>query len=172
MERLALFRQHWDHIRQFVGIGLRCVERIPADQLDARPIRDMRTPRELAVHTFVQLPMMTEGVLRGEVVAEDEEAALASMRSLEDLVRFCNECWSRADAAASAMTESRLQAIVKTPWNFSAPAPAMIGTLQDEFTHHRGQLYAYLRQMGVAPPKVWDFANNPPAHRPRAPQST
>jgi uncharacterized damage-inducible protein DinB len=43
----------------------------------------------------------------------------------------------------------------------------MFVLMNEEFLHHRGQLYAYARALGVEPPMVWDFANNEPAFQPR-----
>ena len=42
----------WDLMRLRHGVGLRCVEALPADQIDSRPVRDMRTPKELVVHMY------------------------------------------------------------------------------------------------------------------------
>ena len=33
--------------------------------------------------------------------------------------------------------------------------------LNDEFTHHRGQLYVYSRLCGGEPPFMWSFDQNP-----------
>ena len=38
----------------------------------------------------------------------------------------------------------------------------------DEHLHHRGQLYAYLRAIGVVPPFIWSFDDNAPEYQPRA----
>src|SRR5439155_9446780 len=39
----------WDHIRQINGVTLRLIDALPAEQLDAHPIPNMRTPKELVV---------------------------------------------------------------------------------------------------------------------------
>jgi len=38
--------------------------------------------------------------------------------------------------------------------------------MNDEFLHHRGQLYAFARACGVEPPFMWGFADNAPEFRP------
>ncbi len=162
--------QQWEYFRRLVGIGLRCAQAIPADQLDSRPVKDMRSPKELVVHLFGQLPMLAEGVLRGEVLAADKQAIVAGIRTREDLLGFCSECWGKADRATAALTDTHLESMVKTPWDYSAPGIEFYRALYDEFLHHRGQLYAYLRQMGVTPPAMWDFENNPPEFAPRQAQ--
>ena len=38
---------------------------------------------------------------------------------------------------------------------------------RDEYLHHRGQLYAFLRQFGIEPPMNWDFEGSAPAYQPK-----
>jgi len=40
--------------------------------------------------------------------------------------------------------------------------------MNDEFTHHRGQLYVFTRACGAEPPFMWGYADNAPEYRPRA----
>jgi uncharacterized damage-inducible protein DinB len=58
--------------------------------------------------------------------------------------------------------------MVKTPWNFEFPGGTALHTMNDEFVHHRGQLYAYVRAAGGEPPFVWSYAENPPGFGPDA----
>ena len=158
----------WDALRQSTGIALRCVEAFPADRLDSHPIPNMRTPRGLVVHLFGSMIRgVAEGVLRGEIRAVDEPATLATTRTKEDLVAYCRDCWNAADRAVAQMTDAHLSATVKTPWGMSLPGFAAIGVIHDEFFHHRGQIYTYLRAMGQDVPMMWDFAHNAPEFRPR-----
>jgi uncharacterized damage-inducible protein DinB len=159
----------WDSLRQSTGIALRCVEAIPADQLDGHPIPNMRTPREIVVHTFGSMVRgVAEGALRGEIRTVDEAATRASIRTKEDLIGYCRDCWNAADRAVAQMTDAHLSAMVKTPWGMELPGRAALGVIHDEFFHHRGQLYAYLRAMGQDVPMMWDFEHNAPEFRPKA----
>src|SRR5262245_2096353 len=47
----------WDHLRQVNGIGLRCIDLIPAEKLDSHPIPSLRTPKALAVHLYALVVM-------------------------------------------------------------------------------------------------------------------
>jgi uncharacterized damage-inducible protein DinB len=38
----------------------------------------------------------------------------------------------------------------------------------DEHIHHRGQLYVYLRSMGIEPPFIWSFEDNATEFQPKA----
>ena len=161
----------WDMMRQRHGIGMRCIEAIPADQLDSHPIPNMRTPKELVVHLYdVVIKAMVEGVLRGQIVADEsaETKIAAGIKNRDQLLQFARTCWNAADMSVNQITDQQLMANVSTPWDFSAPGYIMFGTTQDEYLHHRGQLYAYLRALGVAPPMLWDFAHNAPEYQPKA----
>jgi len=154
----------WDMVRLRHGIGLRCIQALPADQLDAHPIRDMRTPKELVVHMYGFLRVAAESVLSGTLVW-DEKAELAKVKTRDDLIAFANNCWKTANAAYAKLTDAQIAAMVKAPWG-EMPGHAMISTITDEFLHHRGQLYAYLRQLGVKPPESWDFEHSAPELQP------
>src|SRR5688572_28057136 len=65
--------QTWDHLRQVVGTTLRTVAAIPADKLDSIPIPKMRSPKELAIHTFRTIREIPEGVARGRVTMLESE---------------------------------------------------------------------------------------------------
>ena len=155
----------WDVMRMRHGVGIRCVEALPADQLDAHPVKDMRTPKELVVHMYTFLRAAPESIFSG-TLEYDEQKELAGIRTKQDLVKFAEHCWQAADAAVAKLTDAQLAASVKTPWG-EMKASVMIGSVQEEYLHHRGQLYAFLRQLGVEPPVSYDFDANAPEFRPK-----
>ena len=159
----------WDHLRQMNGIAIRCVEMIPESMLDSHPIPRMRTPKELVVHIYgMAVRGVVEGSARGEIIDLDEEAVVAGIKTRADLVQYCRDSWAAADRATKTMTDAKLLATVKTPWGVEFPAFAGYGISSDELLHHRGQLYAFLRQMGVEVPAVFDYEHNAPEYAPRA----
>ncbi|MEQ1832989.1 MAG: DinB family protein [Candidatus Eisenbacteria bacterium] len=155
----------WDMMRLRHGIGLRCIEALPADQIDAKPIQGMRSPKELAVHMYGFIQAAAESVLAG-TISMDEKAELAKVKTKTDLVAYAKQCWQAGDAAFAKVTDAQLAAMVKAPWG-DMPGFMMITTIPDEYLHHRGQLYAMLRQLGVEPPMNWDFEHNAPELQPR-----
>jgi uncharacterized damage-inducible protein DinB len=164
--------EFWDHFRQVHGITLRTIALLPADKLDSRPIQKMRTPKELIAHLYgTVVRAIPEGVVRGEIEPEDDPAIVARMKTKDDLVRFVNESWSAADKAAGAITDAHLRATVKTPWGADMAGFMCMGVVIDEYFHHRGQLYAYVRQLGGEPPMMWDFEHNAAAYQPKSPQT-
>ena len=164
MKKSALAPQ-WEMMRLRHGIGLRCVEALPADKLDARPVKNMRTPRELVVHFYSFLRSAAESVPAGEL-AYEEDADLTKTGDKASLVAFVNESWKAADAAFAKITDEQLAAAVKAPWGGTSGG-RMITTIFEEYLHHRGQLYVYLRLLGVEPPQNFDFEGSAPEFRPR-----
>jgi len=162
--------QTWDSFRTVNGIGLRAIESLPADQLDAHPIANMRSPKELVCHMYQILSEITASVGRGEVddPTPAEEKAASTIHTRDQLVTWCRERWNEADRNVRSITDAQLAGIVKTPWGHDFPGHVMLRILIDEYWHHRGQLYCYLRALGVAPHSIYDFENNAPEFQPGA----
>jgi uncharacterized damage-inducible protein DinB len=163
----------WDHLRQMNGINMRLIAELPADRLDSHPIPNMRTPKELTVHMYdLCIKGLAEGLVRGEIIDTEsaEKTIAAGIRSRDDLVKFARDCWGSADRSMATVTDAHLSGTVKTPWppHNAIPGSMVMGIISDEFLHHRGQLYAYVRALGGTPPNVWDFANNTPEFQPKA----
>jgi uncharacterized damage-inducible protein DinB len=166
-------RKDLDHmmnrLRTRHGIALRVIESLPEDKIHSNPIPNMRTPVELVVHLYgLSFRELIEGTQRGEIRDMDEPAIVKNVRTKADLLRYAKESFDAASKAAASITDAQLAANVKTPWGSSPTGGAMVEAVVDEFFHHRGQLYAYARALGVAPPDMYDFAGNAPEYQPAA----
>ena len=110
-----------------------------------------------------------QGVASGEIAGDQSvEETAATIRSKDDLLAYARECWQDADAAIAEVGDDELTRMVKTPWGFEFRGGVAIHTMNDEFVHHRGQLYAYARACGAEPPFVWSYGENPPGFGPNA----
>jgi uncharacterized damage-inducible protein DinB len=159
----------WDHMRQKYGIYLRVVEAIPADQFAAQPVAGMRTPAQLVVHTSGSiLRDIAEGVASGTILADEagEDAVAATLASKEDVLDFAKACWDRADAAVSKVGDEQISGPVENPWGIPLDGTFAMIVLNDEFLHHRGQLFAYVRACGGEPPFLWGFEDNSEGFKP------
>jgi uncharacterized damage-inducible protein DinB len=161
--------RRWDLFRQQYGIYLRLLEAVPGDRLQDHVVPGMRTPAELIAHTSGTIVRdFAEGVARGEITPADDEKSVASgLDSRKAALAFARTCWEDANAAMSRVGDEQLQATVKTPWNMSFPGTAVFNMLGDEFLHHRGQLYVYVRAAGGEPPFLWSFDKNAPEFAPK-----
>ncbi len=171
MNRQAVL-QSWDQLRMAQGVGLRAIGMIPEDRLGATVIPGMRTPKELAVHMYGQvLREVAEGAQQGEITNEtekNEKQIAAGIGTRQELLDYCQTCWDAADRAVHAMTDEKLMVMTPTPWGMSFPAFVAFSLSQTEYVHHRGQVYAYLRTLGITPPHIWHFNENAEAFRPKA----
>ena len=157
----------WDQMRMRHGITLRVLDQIPADKLTSHPIAGMRTPVELVVHTYDSIEVLADSVLTGSLTPRDETATAAGITTKEQLVAFVNTTWASIDRKANEATDAQLNAMVSTPWGKSFPGFAVYGIITDEYLHHRGQLYAFVRTFGIEPVKMWDFDHNALEFQPR-----
>jgi uncharacterized damage-inducible protein DinB len=159
----------YDHLRVAHGVCLRLLEAFPEDALDRPLAPPMRTPKQVAVHLYWSVRGLVEGVRQGAL--DDFEAAeataLAGVRDKAALLAFCRGEWDRTMAAVSALTDRELQASVATPWGRSMPGYALVRAGNDEFLHHRGQLYVMLRLAGGTPPDMYSGHENAPEFRPK-----
>ncbi len=159
----------WDHFRTVNGITLRGIKALPPDKIDAKACRDMRTPKELVAHMYNSMRTISDGITKGDIKwsEEDDLKAAAGIHSHDELVRFVVDSWNATDRAVRSLTDEKLSGLVKTPWGESFPGFVCVQIVYDEHLHHRGQLYAFLRQLGVAPPFMWDFEHNAPEFQPK-----
>jgi len=163
----ASVTQAWDHFRAVNGIGLRAIASIPTDQLDSHPIANMRTPKELVCHMYQIIDELTAGVAKGEVSdpTAAEEKAAATLKTNDQLIAWCQERWNAAEKTVRGLTDAQITSTVKTPWGHDFSGHGLLDVLYNEYWHHRGQLYCYLRALGVAPHSIYDFENNAPAYQ-------
>lgn len=162
----------WDHLRTINGITMRAIQAIPKEKIDTRPVADMRTPKELVAHIYSSMKSVAEGTARGEIKWSEEadKAEAGKIKTHDELLRYANDSWKAADKAVRSLTDAQIAAMVKTPWGESFPGFVCVNIIYDEHLHHRGQLYAFLRQMGVEPPFMWDFEHNAPEFQQKAAQ--
>ena len=164
---LSYIRTLWEDQRLVTGITLRAIQAIPADKVDERPVRDMRSAKELVCHLADTMKHVATGITTGRIEDYEKGEKDPSIKTRDDLVRKMQDAWKAADAAVQAITEAKAQAPIETPWNFSPPAWMCVQIIADEHLHHRGQLYAYLRAFGVEPPFMWGFENSAPEFQPK-----
>jgi len=161
----------WEELRMVNGITFRVIQAVPKDKIDVRPVRDMRTPRELVAHMYETMRGVAAGIVSGQVVTDENADKGNSLKTHAEMLQFASECWKSADKSVKSITDAQATAMVKTPWGMDFPGWMCAQIIFDEHLHHRGQLYAYLRALGIEPPFMWDFENNAPEFQQKAPQS-
>ena len=127
----------------------------------------MRTPVELLVHMYAGIESLADGVLTGRCGTPDEKSVVDTITTRAQLLDYVRRTWASGDKKARQVTDAQLAGLVKTPWGEPFPGAAMIGFIHDEFLHHRGQLYAFVRTYGTEPVMVWDFDHNAREFQPK-----
>ncbi len=158
----------WDQFRQKYGVYLRLLDLIPADSYQSQPVPGLRSAAELAVHVSGTVVRdLARGIATGSVTADEgAEPRLAKELDKPGLIAFARQCFDEADVAVARIGDAELQAIVSTPWKMNWPGWVGFSIMNDEFVHHRGQLYVYARLFSVAPPFIWSFGENTAEFRP------
>ena len=159
----------WDHMRSKYGIYLRVLEGLPEDAFHAQPISGMRTPAQLVAHASGSIVRdVAEGVASGRIAAGEanEDEVAAGLTTKARVLEYARACWERADAAVADITDEKLAGPVENAWGIPLNGTFAMVVVNDEFLHHRGQLFAYSRACGVEPPFMWGFEENPPGFRP------
>jgi uncharacterized damage-inducible protein DinB len=163
--------QVWDQFRQKYGVYLRFLEAFPEERYQSHPVPGMRTPAELAVHMSGTVVRDTaQGIAKGEITTDEaaEGEIAAGLKTKRDVIAFARRRWDEANTAVAAIGDAELNAMVPTPWHRTFPGWVGFTIMNDEFLHHRGQLYVYGRLCGITPPFIWGFAENAPEFRPSA----
>ncbi len=167
-------RRLFAHLRICHGIAMRVIAAFPEEALDRVLVPNMRTPKQLIVHLYqTGIRSLAEGVAAGEITTKEEEEAptVERLRTRDAVLAFCRDSWEAAERAAAGVTDAQLAGKVKTPWGAPVDAGRLMGAIGDELFHHRGQLYVFLRILGIQPPDMYDFRGNAPEYQPRtAPQ--
>ncbi|HVP37753.1 MAG TPA: DinB family protein [Candidatus Saccharimonadales bacterium] len=156
----------WNKFRAIHGVTLRAIAKIPPDKLEACPVPGMRSFKELVTHMYEYAEAMPKAVVKGKLEQSDLPGGKEGIRSVADLEKWCRGCFDRGDANVKKLTDAQVQAMVPTFFGRPFMGFALIGIVYDEHLHHRGQLYAFLRAVGVEPPFMWGFDQNEPAFRP------
>ena len=134
------------------------LQAIPEDKLDFRATPEMRTVRELVLHMYGSPVGMVEAIPRGELTMADYQAGedIKHAPDKETMIAYCDACMAQVLKIGEEISEEKLNSIIKCFYG-DFPIYEHLGFIYDEHWHHRGQLYVYLRLMGVQPPFLYDF---------------
>ena len=140
--------KYWENVRM---LTLKLLDRFPEQQFGFRPANNVRSVAELFDHVLaVELyarkglienvwgPVptpglgMTEKALLRDALSEEHAATIAMLRSLP---------------------EKSFSQLYNTPFG-KLTGEGMIYLALDEEIHHRGNLYTYLRILGIEPPQM------------------
>jgi uncharacterized damage-inducible protein DinB len=131
----------------------RAIEAIPADQLDFRPTPDIMTARELAIHIIGNYGFLAAGMGENRWSLESFSVP-GSLGSTEQLLTAFDAVYEGFRRQLDSFPDDGFQLVVK-PFGVEQKISEMARDVAEHEIHHRGQLYVYLRLMGIKPPDLY-----------------
>jgi uncharacterized damage-inducible protein DinB len=135
-------------------ITRRVVQAVPADRCNYRPHADSRSALELAWHIACCDIWFLDGFLQSNFEMEDDSMPADFKDTADILLWYEDEFPSKLAEVAKLKPEFWATAIPFFGiYNF--PAVMYLQFMLSHTIHHRGQLTAYLRQMGAKVPNIY-----------------
>lgn len=150
MEKDADFYEHFDEVHR---ITCQVVRQIPEEKLDYKPIEPMWTARDLVFHMFSQEKVMLGGCQMGKIEIQDfveVEKDKAELKTVEDLARYGEQVHREMDEWVKSCGREEYRRTIEAFFGQLTPIQAL-ASAEEHLIHHRGQLYVYLRLMGIEP---------------------
>ncbi len=142
---------------QIQKVTQRAIKLIPEDKLDFKPCPEVMSAKELVCHMYSGEKVFANGAKKGTIEEEDFKKAGCDVKKVADLVSLAKKVHQNTNRIAKSLTPAQMKKKVKCFWGDELPAWSCFTTCYDEHWHHRGQLYTYLRLMGIKPPDLYDY---------------
>lgn len=139
----------------------KAILKIPNDKLQYSPAPPLRTASELIVHTYQQVFMYIYAVRMGEFKESDFgifPIDSTQVTSSQQLVNYGQSIREYAKNLLPTISEQDLERDVPFFFGLKLKGAFCLGNILEEISHHRGQLYIYIRLMGQEPPFLYNFS--------------
>lgn len=131
--------------------SLKVMRVVPADRMDWRPSEGMFTLRELVTH----LPESELGFARTAIAGSTQKVGLdLSTSSPDEIVSVFEEQHRRLVEEVSNFDEEKMNEEIEI-YGKRMRRKILLWSMTEHEIHHRGQLYTYLRLVGVEPPGLF-----------------
>ena len=137
----------------------RVLERVPGHKLEWRPHEKARTLGQLALHVAT-VPGAVAELAAAPSPAQVPQFADPSPKSASELLPALDESIAKAKRALGRMDDATLTATWRLMHGdrelLALPRVAFLRSIMlNHWYHHRGQLSAYLRELGVPIPSIY-----------------
>jgi uncharacterized damage-inducible protein DinB len=135
------------------AVTRKTIAAIPPDRLDFRPMPDMMSARELALHLVGNYAFLKAGLVEGNWTPDTfriageyptTESIVAGFDALYDATRL------KLPPIPNEVFERRVR-----PFGAEQKVSSLAQAIAEHEVQHRGQLQVYLRLMGVKPPSAY-----------------
>lgn len=137
---------------------------IPDDKLDWKPAEDAISAGELGIHVYMGTLAHFVGALWGSFSDEDFSIIpfdpKKDVKTASDIVKYGGKVKAYIKDKLHILTEDDMNKIVTFHcWgDFKFGSYESLVCNLEETIHHRGQLCAYLRMLGIKPPFIYDLS--------------
>jgi uncharacterized damage-inducible protein DinB len=129
------------------------VAAIPSEKLDFRPTAEMMSARELALHLMANYSFLRAGMGENDWSLESFKLT-GNYGTTEDIVADFDSLYQRTREHLKEFPDDAFELRVK-PFGVDQKISSIAQGIAEHEIHHRGQLYVYLRLMGVKPPSMY-----------------
>ncbi|MBI5060191.1 DinB family protein [candidate division KSB1 bacterium] len=140
------------YLRMVLGVTRRIVEQFPTEKFDFRSGEGARSVAEIVSHMYGQLPDTIATLVAGESKFSDD----VPLKSKADALKYMADCEAKFWTDWANVTDAQLDKEI-TAWGEKFTGAQFANFMYDEHWHHRGQLTAYLRMLGIAPVMIYDY---------------
>jgi uncharacterized damage-inducible protein DinB len=146
----------WEKLGRTQEVTLKAVALIPVGRLDWRPCPQVRTVKGLVRHIFAWERLYARAARSGMLTQKDaEKEESTAFKDNRELIAYARRVHKEATGIVKKLSERDLKKRVKFFFGSELSGEVCIATIYDEHWHHRGQLYVYLRLLGVQPPFLY-----------------
>ncbi|MFH0931351.1 MAG: DinB family protein [Candidatus Zixiibacteriota bacterium] len=145
---------YFDNVQK---VTLKTIKLIPENKLDFKPCPEVMSIGELVRHIYINEKVCAEGAKKGVITEEDFKKAYCEIKEVKDLINLARKVHQSTNRIAKSLTPVQMKKKVKAFWGDQFPASLCFAMLYDEHWHHRGQLFTYLRFLGIKPPDLYGY---------------
>jgi uncharacterized damage-inducible protein DinB len=144
----AAIVKYWKNVRK---LTLRLFDTFPEDSLSYRPVETVKTVAEQFDHILIVELYTRIGIITGEwslaPFSGERDISRANLRN-----KLYNE-HRKTLGMLRLLPEGRFMRTYETPFGELTGEVAVMEAIDEEI-HHRGNLYTYLRMLGIEPPQM------------------
>ncbi len=146
------------YFNQVQKVTLKAIKLIPKNKLNFKPCPEVMSVKELVTHMYTSEKVFIDGAKKGVITEAAFKQAKSEVKTVNDLLKLAKRVHQNTNRIARALTPIQMKKKVKCFWGDELPAWTCFTVSYDEHWHHRGQLFTYLRLMGIKPPDLYDFS--------------
>ena len=152
----AAFQEHWARTRRMLT---NIVAAMPEDKYDYRPVKEVRSFREMAVH-LIQDGITHTAWVTGMSREESEKLGekYANYKTRAEILGGLNEMFDQGDKFLGSITDANMNdLVVGMRSEQMTRVEAALVAFEDQMDHY-GNFVVYLRINGVVPPSTANSA--------------